>query len=214
MTTYNDQVSLYISSLFAIEDEHLLHAKEDASKHGLSGGNIKPEEGRFLNFLVKSIGATKALEIGTLSGYSGIWIARGLKPGGKLITIEKEANHAEVAQLNFNAAGLEMMVNIRVGEAINLLKQVQEEGPFDFIFVDADRPNYPDFFDWSLENLQVGGIFAAHNAFRKGSVAGIGKDDEYTELMRKFNKLVASKPNWTSTIFPAGDGTLIAGKYS
>lgn len=214
MTTYNDQLSSYISSLFAVEDEYLLRAREDSPKHGLPFGSIKPEEGRFLQFLVSAVGAVKAVEIGTLGGYSGIWIARGLIPGGKLITIDMEAKHADIAQENFNAAGLGEVVDIRVGNAHHILTELSHEGPFDFVFIDADRPGYPAFFDWAVENIRPGGVVAAHNAFRKGTVAGIGEDDEHSELMRQFNLQAANNPLVTSTIYPAGDGTLISVKIS
>jgi caffeoyl-CoA O-methyltransferase len=214
MTTYNDQLSSYISSLFAVEDGYLLRAREDSPKHGLPFSSIKPEEGRFLQFLVSAVGAVKAVEIGTLGGYSGIWIARGLIPGGKLITIDMEAKHADIAQENFNAAGLGEVVDIRVGNAHHILTELSHEGPFDFVFIDADRPGYPAFFDWAVENIRPGGVVAAHNAFRKGTVAGIGEDDEHSELMRQFNLQAANNPLVTSTIFPAGDGTLISVKTS
>jgi predicted O-methyltransferase YrrM len=212
MTTYNDQVSSYISSLFAVEDEHLLRVREDSPKYGLPGGNIKPEEGRFLQVLAFASGATKAVEIGTLGGYSGIWIARGLRPGGKLITIDMEAKHANVAQEHFDAAGLSEVIEVRVGNAHHVLSELRDEGPFDFVFIDADRPSYPAFFNWAIENVRTGGIIAAHNAFRKGTVVGIGDDDEHSELMRQFNKQVAEDSRVNSTIFPSGDGTLISVK--
>ncbi len=101
MTTYNDQISQYISSMFAIEDSSLLQAREESPKLGLPAININPEEGRFLQFLVCASGARKAVEIGTLGGYSGIWIARGLHPGGKLYTLDKDSRHADVAQAHF-----------------------------------------------------------------------------------------------------------------
>ncbi|MFN2266088.1 MAG: O-methyltransferase [Anaerolineales bacterium] len=210
MTTYDDQLSSYISSLFAVEDEYLLNARDDSPKYGLPGGNIQAEEGRFLQFLAYAIGASKAVEIGTLGGYSGIWIARGLRPGGKLITIDKEAKHAEVAQKHFEAAGLQEVVDIRVGNALQIISRLPDEGPFDFVFIDADRPAYPTFYNWAVENIRNGGIIAIHNAFRKGTVAGIGDDDEHTELMRQLNRRIAEDPRVSSTIFPAGDGTLIS----
>lgn len=210
MTTYDDQLSSYISSLFAVEDEYLLNARDDSPKYGLPGGNIKAEEGRFLQFLAYAIGASKAVEIGTLGGYSGIWIARGLRPGGKLITIDKEAKHAEVAQKHFEAAGLQKVVDIRVGNALQIISRLPDEGPFDFVFIDADRPAYPTFYNWAVENVRIGGIIAIHNAFRKGTVAGIGDDDEHTDLMRQLNRRIAEDPRVSSTIFPAGDGTLIS----
>lgn len=214
MTTYNDQVSAYISSLFAIEDEYLLRARTDSLKYGLPEINIQPEEGKFLQFLARATGAKKAVEIGTLGGYSGIWITRGLQPGGKLITIEKEEKHAKIAREHFKAAGLDDAIEIRVGNAHRILIELRDESPFDFVFIDADRPGYPTFFDWATDNVRTGGIVAAHNAFRHGTVAGIGEDDDHSELMRRFNQQVAGKLNFTSTIFPAGDGTLIAVKFA
>jgi caffeoyl-CoA O-methyltransferase len=212
MTTYNDQVSSYISSLFAIEDEHLLRARQDSPRYGLPEINIQPEEGRFLQFLACASGAKKAVEIGTLGGYSGIWIARGLHPGGKLITIEKEAKHADIAQKHFKAAGLGEVIEVRVGNAHRILTELRKESPFDFVFIDADKPGYPAYFDWAAEYVRTGGIIAAHNAFRHGTVAGIGEDDDHSELMRQFNQQIANRPNFISTIFPTGDGTLIAVK--
>ena len=214
MTTYNDQISDYISSLFTSEDASLLSVRQDSSKHGLPTINIKPEEGRFLQFLARASGARKAVEIGTLGGYSGIWIARGLLPGGKLITLDKETKHAEVAQMHFAEAGLSEVIEVRIGDAHDLLVQLTAEGPFDFVFIDAEKPGYPAYFDWALENLRPGGIIAAHNAFRKGSVAGFGKDDENSELMRQFNRQVANESRLISTIYPAGDGTLISVKIA
>lgn len=213
MTVYNDQISNYIGSLFAVEDEHLLRAREESPKYGLPTINIKPEEGRFLQFLACASGAMKAVEIGTLGGYSGIWIARGLRPGGKLITIDKETKHANIAKEHFEAAGLSEVIDIRVGDAHRILAELLDDGPFDFVFIDAEKKGYPAYFDWAIENVRIGGIIAAHNAFRKGSVAGVGKDDEYSNLMRQFNKQVAEEPRLTSTIFPAGDGTLVSVKF-
>lgn len=212
MTIYDDQISQYITSLFVSEDFPLLNAREDAPNHGLPTINIKPEEGRFLQFLVRACGAQKAVEIGTLGGYSGIWIARGLAPDGKLFTLEKEAKHAEVACKHFAEAGLEDVIDIRVGDAHQLLAELSNEGPFDFIFVDAEKAGYPAYLDWSLENVRPGGVLAFHNAFRKGSVAGLKPDDDSTEIMRQFNQRLAKEQRLISTIFPAGDGTLISVK--
>lgn len=214
MTTYNDQISSYISSLFANEDSSLQRAREESPKRGLPTINIKPEEGRFLQFLACASGARKAVEIGTLGGYSGIWIARGLQPGGKLFTLDKEKLHASVAQENFTAAGLDEVVDSQVGNAHELLQQLSDQGPFDFVFIDAEKSGYPAYFEWALENVRIGGIIAAHNAFRGGSIVGQRADDEYSELMRNFNQQVADEPRLISTIFPAGDGTLVAVKIA
>ena len=214
MTIYNDQISQYISSLFALEDSALQTAREESPKRGLPSISIKPEEGRFLQFLVRACGARKAVEIGTLGGYSGIWIARGLLPGGKLYTLDKESKHAEVAREHFAAAGLEDTVEILIGDAHRSLVEIRHLGPFDFIFIDAEKSGYPAYFDWALENTHPGSIIAAHNAFRKGTVAGLGEDDDHSDLMRKFNQQFAEEGRLISTIYPAGDGTLISVKVS
>jgi len=212
MTIYNDQISQYISSLFADEDEALRMAREDSPKRGLPSISIKPEEGRFLQFLVRACGAKIAVEIGTLGGYSGTWIGRGLLPGGKLYTLDKDSKHAAVAQEHFAAAGLEGTVEILIGDAHHSLLEIKKLGPFDFVFIDADKHGYPAYFDWAIENVRPGGIIAAHNVFRKGSVVGKGQDDEHSELMREFNQQVANEERLVSTIYPAGDGTLISVK--
>ncbi len=212
MATYNDQISNYISSLFAGEDSALRQTREDSPNLGLPAINIKPEEGRFLQFLACASGAQKAVEIGTLGGYSGIWIARGLHPGGVLYTLDKESKHAEVAKTHFASAGLSDVIQVLIGDAHSLLLELSDKGPFDFVFIDAEKPGYPAYFDWAVENTRRGGIIAAHNAFRKGTVVGIGQDDPHSDLMRQFNQQVANDERLISTIYPAGDGTLISVK--
>ena len=139
MTIYNDQISRYISSLFAVEDAAQTMAREDSPEHGLPAISIKPEEGRFLQFLVRACGAKKAVEIGTLGGYSGIWIARGLHPGGLLYTLDKEPKHAEIAKEHFAAAGLSEVIKVLIGDAHQLLIELTEKSPFDFVFIDAEN---------------------------------------------------------------------------
>jgi len=212
MTIYNDQISHYISSLFAGEDSALQQAREDSPKLGLPAINIKPEEGRFLQFLACASGAKKAVEIGTLGGYSGIWIARGLHPGGKLFTLDKESRHAEIARAHFAAAGLSDVIEVRVGDAHRLLLELSDQAPFDFVFIDAEKTGYPAYYDWAIVNTRLGGIIAAHNAFRKGTVVGFGQDDADSELMRQFNQQISNDERLISTIYPAGDGTLISVK--
>lgn len=212
MTTYNDQISRYTTDLFAGEDPPLLQARLGPAEQGLPVINILPEEGRFLEFLVRACGARKAVEIGTLGGYSGVWIARGLLPGGKLYTLDKDPRHADVARNNFTAAGLSEVVEVRVGEAIDLLGELDREAPFDFVFVDADKAGYPEYFDWAVTHTRSRGIIAAHNAFQEGSVAGTVQDNEHSVLIRQFNQQIAGDKRLISTIYPAGDGTLIAVK--
>ncbi len=210
MTVYNDTVSQYIVDLFARPDPALQHTLEDSIQQGLPTINVKPEEGRFLQVLIRAINAKKVVEIGTLGGFSGIWIARGLPPGGKLITLEKDPRHAEISRRHFKNAGVSDRVDIRVGNAHESLRKMVDEGPFDFIFIDAEKDGYPDYLDWAIQNICVGGTIAAHNAFRKGSVTGTAPEDDYTEGMKKFNQRVASDPRLLATIYPAGDGMVIA----
>jgi predicted O-methyltransferase YrrM len=210
LTTYNQSLSQYITDLFARHDQPLQEAWDDTPKKGLPSISVKPEEGRFLQILVRASSATKALELGTLGGYSGIWIARGLVEGGKLISVEVDARHAEVAREHFSNAGLADRVEVRVGNAQNVLPGLISEGPFDFIFIDADKPGYPDYYEWAVENIRIGGVIAAHNAFRKGKVFDPHYSDELVEIMRVFNRQVATDPRVISTIYPAGDGTIIA----
>lgn len=211
-STYSDRLSQYVTDLFAREDAALLRARVDSTAQGLPAINIKPEEGRFLQFLVAAVNAKKAVEIGTLGGYSGTWLARGLPSGGKLITLEADPRHAAVAAENFRVAGVSSMVEIRIGNAHQTLKTLAAEGPFDFAFIDAEKPGYDAYLNWAVENVRIGGVIAAHNAFRKGSVFGVGGSDEHTATMQAFNKRVASHPRLISTIFPAGDGMVIAVK--
>jgi predicted O-methyltransferase YrrM len=214
MTTYNDRLNRYISELFAGEDEALRLAREESLRKGLPAISVNPEEGRFLQLLVRACGVRKAVEIGTLGGYSGIWIARGLAPGGKLITLEKDTYHAQVAREHFEAGGVEDLIEVRVGNAHQLLAGLAREGPFDFIFIDAEKEGYNAYFDWAIENIRVNGVIAAHNAFRGGSIVGDRADDAYSEIMRTFNQRVAADPRVISTIYPAGDGTLLAVRVS
>lgn len=212
MTVYNSEISQYITDLFVAEDKALNWVRQDSQAKGLPTINVKPEEGRFLQFLVHACGARHAVEIGTLGGYSGTWIARGLPRDGKLITLEKDAYHAQVAHDHFVTTGVVDRVEIRVGDAHQLLKQLGPEGPFDFIFIDAEKSGYPDYFEWAIANLRESGVIAAHNAFRGGSILDTTSREEASRMMQAFNRLVAQNPSLISTIYPAGDGTLIAVK--
>lgn len=209
-----ERIRNYITNLFADQDSALLRAGEEAIDKGLPPWGITPEEGRFLQFLVRTSGASKAVEIGSLGGYSGIWITRGLLPGGKLITLERDPNHARVARENFTAAGLDDRVEVRIGEARELLNSMSSEGPFDFVFIDADKIGYLDYFAWAAANVYIGGVIAAHNALRGGAVLDGNSSDESTRAVADLNRQVARDGGLISTIYPAGDGTLVAVKVA
>lgn len=209
MTIYNDSFSRYITDLFASHDPVLQHVFDAIPRRGLPAITIQPEEGRFLQFLVRACGARTVVEIGTLGGYSGIWLARGLPARGKLITLEREQLHAHVAMEHFVLAGLTERVEVRLGDAHALLPALAAEGPFDFCFIDAEKTGYGAYLDWALTNVRGGGLIAAHNAFRHGAIVDDANREADTEAMRAFNRRFASEPRLLSTLFPAGDGMLI-----
>ncbi len=209
MTIYDGRHADYISSQFARPDAVLEQVFAAIPARGLPAITIKPEEGRFLQFLVRAIGARRAVEIGTLGGYSGIWLARGLPADGCLITLEKEPRHAEVAREHFALAGLDGKVDLRLGDAQATLPALAAEGPFDFCFIDADKLGYGAYLDWALANVRPGGIIAAHNAFRGGAVLDAADQSPDTKTMRAFNERFAAEPRLLSTIYPAGDGMLV-----
>ena len=206
MVTYNAALEDFVRSTFAAEDEVLISVREQIPARGLPAITIRPEEGRFLQLLVAAARSMRALEIGTLGGYSTIWIARGLPKEGHLIALEQNPNHAAVAQEHFILAGLAHMIDLRIGDAHALLPGLVSEGPFDFIFIDAEKTGYPAYLDWSLENLSPGGVVTAHNAFRHGSILDPNSPDAATLAMREFNHRLNTDPRLISTIFPAGDG--------
>lgn len=214
MTTYRDSLSAYVSRVFAKEDPILKRVRQEIPRKGLPAINISPEEGCFLQFLVRACGARRALEFGSLGGYSGIWITRGLVEGGKLITLEVDPHHAQVARDHFAAAGVSQQVEVRLGEAHELLAGLGAEEPFDFVFIDADKVGYPDYFEWALENTSLGAIIAAHNAFRGGRIVSTEATDESTRVIRALNQRVADDPRLISSIYPGGDGTLVALKVA
>ena len=209
MPTYDDRFAEYITAEFARPDEVLQHVLEAIPARGLPAITIKPEEGRFLQFLVRAGGARQVVEIGTLGGYSGIWLARGLPADGRLITLEKEPKHAEVAREHFELAGLAHKVDLRLGDAADTLQKLALDAPVDFCFIDADKLGYGTYLDWALANVRPGGLIAAHNAFRHGAVLDAADQTAETQYVRAFNQRFASEPRLLSTIYPAGDGLLM-----
>lgn len=185
-------------------------AREEAPRRGLPEISIKAEEGRFLQLAARACAARLAVEIGTLGGYSGIWIARGLVSGGRLLTLEANAHHAEVARDGFVRAGLADRVEVLLGDAHETLERIAPSGPFDFCFIDAEKTGYPAYLDWALAHVRPGGVIAAHNAFKGGALLDPAVRDADVEAVRATNERFARDPRLVATIFPAGDGTVIA----
>jgi caffeoyl-CoA O-methyltransferase len=195
-------VDEYINELFDDQDSSLAAAEQSIKEFNIPPISISLNQGKFLHLLAKLNQSKKILEIGTLAGYSTIWLARALPPNGKLITLEYEALHAEVAKTNITRAGLGGLVDIRLGKAIDLLPVLAEkkEGPFDMIFIDADKPPYKEYFDWALKLSRPGTLIVADNVIREGKVLQTKSPDEMVAGVKRFNQALASNPAVTATI--------------
>ena len=169
-------------------------------------------EGQVITVLLRAARARTALEIGTLGGYSGIWIARALGDQGRLVTIELDPRHAAIAKQSFAEAGVGHRVQIRVGAAREILPQISDQ--FDAIFIDADKESYPFYFHQSMRLLRVGGLLFGDNAYRDGRVADPTDHAPDVEAMREFNRLVASDTRLSSIIVPVRDGLLVGVKLA
>ena len=199
----------YVDELYVEEDEVLKGIQAEAESQQMPAISVRPFEGRLLQFLVYSTGAKKVIEIGALAGYSGTWIARALPADGKLYTLEKSSKHAAVARSSFARAGLNN-VELLEGDAQDSLKKLASKGPFDLVFIDADKPGYPAYLAWSVENLRPGGMVAAHNAFRSGRVLAPESEDD--RAMDAFNRALAAESRLESFILAIGDGMAVGVK--
>ncbi len=179
------QVDDYISSVVAQEDEALSAARTASLEAGLPDIAISAAEGKFLHVLARAIKAERILEIGTLGGYSTIWLARALPPHGAVMTIELDEHHAQVARNNIERAGLDNMIEVRVGAALDVLPTLH--GPFDFIFIDADKETYVEYFEWAVKLARPGSLIVADNVVRKGEVVKSDVADTRVTGAQRFN---------------------------
>ncbi|HEY5437323.1 MAG TPA: O-methyltransferase [Acidimicrobiales bacterium] len=194
-------VDNYLVSLLSPSDDALDKALSDSDAAGLPPINVAPNQGKLLELLAKSHGARRILEIGTLGGYSTIWLARSLSEGGQLISLELESKHADVARSNVMRAGLESVVEIRVGPASSSLRDLigEKVEPFDLIFIDADKEGYPEYFALSLELSRVGTMIIADNVVRAGGIVDPQSTDERVLAVRAFLELVAEEDRVEAT---------------
>lgn len=200
----------YVSDIYVQEDEALKWIQAEAERQQLPNISIRAFEGRLLQMLVIMSGAKKMVEIGALAGYSGTWLARALPAGGKLFTLEKSSKHAGVARASFERAGVSDRVELIEGDALDSLKKLATQGPFDLVFIDADKGGYPAYLAWAVANLRPGGIVAAHNAFRSGKTLAPQDDDD--RGMDNFNRSLAENDQLESFIFAIGDGLAVGVK--
>lgn len=165
-------VDAYINEHLVVEEPALAQTRRDSEAAGLPPIAVTPNQGKLLELIARIHGAGTILEMGTLGGYSTIWLARALPPGGRLITLEAEPRYAEIARANIARAGFGDVVEIRIGPALQTLPQLAAEGagPFDLVFIDADKENYPGYFDWSLKLARPGTIIIGDNVVRDGAI--------------------------------------------
>jgi predicted O-methyltransferase YrrM len=191
----------YISDLLSPHDEALEQAIADAVEAGLPAIQVSPPQGKLLALLAHSIGARTVLEFGTLGGYSTIWLGRSLADDGRVITLEYDPAYAEVARANIERAGLGGLVEIRVGPALETLPALEKEaaGPFDLVFIDADKANTPAYFSWSLERTRPGGLIVADNVVRGGALIDESDTDPAIAAQRRFHEMLAAEPRVEAT---------------
>jgi predicted O-methyltransferase YrrM len=196
------EVDAFLGSLIVGEDDTLTQATAAAQRAGLPPISVSPAAGKLLYLLAKLAGARRILEIGTLGGYSAIWMARALPADGHLVSLEYSPRHAEVASGNIARAGLIGTVEIRVGAAADSLPKLAAEGvePFDMVFIDADKGGYPDYLDWSLKLTRPGSLIVADNVVRGGAVADGLSRDPNVQGVRSYLEKVAADPRLEGTV--------------
>jgi predicted O-methyltransferase YrrM len=192
----------YITALFGASDPVLEAALRDSAAAGLPEIAVSPAQGQLLHVLARAHGARRILEIGTLGGYSTIWLGRALPPDGRLLTLEADPRHAAVAQVNIDRAGLGDVVTVRVARAQDTLPQLVAEGtvPFDLIFLDADKESYPFYLEWALKLSRPGTLIIADNVVRGGRIVDADSEDSNVQGARRFNELLAANPGLTATV--------------
>ncbi|EMF55722.1 MULTISPECIES: O-methyltransferase [Streptomyces] len=196
-----DDVDAYFTTHLAPNDDVLEAALRDNEAAGLPAIDVAANQGKFLHLLARIQGARRILEIGTLGGYSTIWLARALPADGRLISLEYSARHAEVACRNIARAGLEGIVEVRVGPALESLPKLTDENPepFDLVFVDADKANNPHYVEWALRLTRAGSVIVVDNVVRGGRVADAGSTEPDVRGTRTAIELIATHPRLSGT---------------
>jgi len=195
-------VDTYITDLLIRPDPDLDAALESSATAGLPAISVSHPQGKWLYLLARMRGARAILEIGTLGGFSAIWLARALPKDGRLITLEIEPKNAEIARANLKRAGVANQVEVRIGAARDSLEQMvrQGEGPFDLIFIDADKVGYPAYLELSLQLSRPGTVIVADNVVRDGAVRDPASEDENVQAVRTYNAMLAAEPRVTATV--------------
>ncbi len=190
------QVDEFVAARMLPEDAALRDALRDSAAAGLPSIQITPWQGQLLHILARAIGARRVLEIGTLGGYSGIWLARAVGASGRVVTLERDPRHAEVARRNFARAGVSDRVEVRVGDARETLPSLRKEhpAPFDLVFLDADRPHYDEYLGWAVELAHPGSLIVVDNVIKEGAVLDPAPDDPGIAGLRRFTDQLGTDP--------------------
>lgn len=189
----------YITQQVVHEDDALRAATQATMDSGLPQIAVAPNQGKLLCLLARILGAKRILEIGTLAGYSTIWLARGLSRGGRVITLEADETHAAVARENFRRAKLARVIDLRVGNALDTLPTLPKTPRFDLIFIDADKASIPDYFTWSLKLTRKGGLIIVDNVVRDGAILDAGSQDAAVRGVRRLNEMIARERRVSAT---------------
>lgn len=208
----DERLARYVTDLFAPEDAALAAVRFRHTQAGLPDILISADEGKLLHVLLRAVGAVRVLEVGTLGGYSGVWLARALPPDGRLTTIERDPKHAAVAREAFALAGVADRVALLVGAALDLLPTLSPG--FDAVFLDADKEPLPQYFEWGMRLLRTGGLLLCDNAFFHGAAIDDTDRSAAAAGVRGFNRLAASDPRLVATAVPVRDGLVVGVKVA
>ena len=199
----------WAKEVYAPEDQLLRRVRQRSEEAGLPPIQVGPMDGLHLEVIARASGAKRAVEIGTLGGYSGVCLLRGMGPGATLHTFELEFERAELARRTFEEADLGDRVHVHVGRAMDRLREIERIGPFDLVFIDADKVSYPDYLAWAERHLRVGGVLLADNTFGFGHVhdlAYAGEDAAGIAAIRRFNERLAKGGRFRATMLPTAEG--------
>jgi len=207
----NPALAAYVLSLYGPEDDVLKEIRERSRREGLPDIQLAALDARHLEVVARTCQARRVVEVGTLGGYSGLSLLRGMAADGILDTIEIDARHAEVARESFRRAGFESRVRVHVGAASQVLRELSSRGPFDLCFIDADKEGYPSYLAWAADNLRIGGVVVLDNAFLFGRLASNDVATAEPELlaMRETHKMLARGGRFRATVLPTGEGLAI-----
>jgi len=191
----------YLAGALVGSDRALDETLQASAAAGLPAIAVSPPQGKLLHLLARSIGASTILEVGTLGGYSTIWLARAIAPGGRVITLEANPSYAELASANIERAGLSAVVELRLGRALNTLAELaaEDRGPFDLVFIDADKQSTPEYFAWALEHSHPGTLIIADNVIRDGAVIDADSEDPAIEGSRRLHELLQTESRVSAT---------------